>query len=105
VHLDKPIDVPHLGVVTVDAAYGGMFYVITEAAHFGLRLMPDEGRGIVRIGEMSKAAAQEQLPVEHPMQPGFTGVTITVLSAPPNRPGTNSEDDPFPEGFTVGDIS
>ena len=93
VHLDKPIDVPHLGMVTVDVAYGGMFYVITEAAPFGLRLVPEEGREIVRIGEMIKAAAQEQLPVEHPLQPGFTGVTITVLSAPPTSgpmPGTPS---------------
>ena len=32
VHLDKLIDVPHLGMVTVDVAYGGMFYVISEAA-------------------------------------------------------------------------
>ena len=91
VHLDKQIDVPHLGVATVDVAYGGMFYVISEAAPFGLRLVPGEGREIVRIGEMIKAAAQEQLPVEHPMQPGFTGVTITVLSAPATLPGSHSK--------------
>ena len=90
VHLDKPIEVPHLGVVTVDVAYGGMFYVISEAAPFGLRLVPAEGREIVRIGEMIKAAAHEQLPVEHPMQPGFKGVTITVLSAPATVPGAHS---------------
>ena len=85
VHLDKVIDVPHLGNVTVDVAYGGMFYVSSDAASFGLRLVPEEGREIVRIGEMIKAAAQEQLPVEHPQQPGFREVTITVLSAPPTR--------------------
>ena len=86
VHLDKPIDVPHLGPVTVDVAYGGMFYVISEAAPSACGSSPDEGREIVRIGEMIKAAAQEQLPVEHPMQPGFAGVTIAVLSAPPTSP-------------------
>src|SRR5437588_2850384 len=32
VYLDKRIEVPHLGPVTVDVAYGGMFYVISEAA-------------------------------------------------------------------------
>jgi proline racemase len=83
VHLDKAIEVPHLGVVTVDVAYGGMFYVISEAAPHGLRLTPDEGRDIVRIGEMIKAAAQEQLPVTHPEQPAFTGITIGILTAPP----------------------
>jgi proline racemase len=90
VHLDKVIDVPHLGRVTVDVAYGGMFYVISDATPFGLRLVPEEGREIVRIGEMIKAAAQEQLPVEHPEQPGFRGVTITVLTAPPMRAGAHA---------------
>lgn len=85
-YLDVPIEVPHLGAVTVDVAYGGMFYVIADAAPFGLRLTPDEGRDIVRISEMIKAAAQEQLPVVHPAQPGFSGITIAELSAPPTRP-------------------
>jgi proline racemase len=85
-YLDKPIEVPHLGTVTVDVAYGGMFYVIADATAFGLRLTPDEGRDIVRISEMIKAAAQEQLPVVHPEQPGFAGVSIAQLSGPPSRP-------------------
>jgi proline racemase len=88
-YLDTPIEVPHLGTVTVDVAYGGMFYVIAEAAPFGLRLMPDEGRDIVRISEMIKAAAQEQLPVVHPEQPGFSGITIAELSAPPTKAGAH----------------
>jgi len=85
-HLDARLEVPHLGTVTVDVAYGGMFYVIAEAAAFGLRLTPDEGRDIVRISEMINAAAQEQLPVVHPEQPGFSGVSIAQLSGPPGRP-------------------
>lgn len=85
-YLDKPIEVPHLGTVIVDVAYGGMFYVIADTTAFGLRLTPDEGRDIVRISEMIKAAAQEQLPVVHPEQPGFAGVTIAQLSGPPSRP-------------------
>jgi proline racemase len=85
-YLDARVEVPHLGTVTVDVAYGGMFYVIADAAPFGLRLTPDEGRDIVRISEMIKAAAQEQLPVVHPEQPGFCGITIAELSAPPTRP-------------------
>ncbi len=91
VHLARPIEVPHLGTVVVDVAYGGMFYVIAEAAPFGLHLTPDEGREIVRIGEMIKAAAQEQLPVEHPTQAGFTGVTIAILTAPPTSPEAHSK--------------
>ncbi|HEU4918590.1 MAG TPA: proline racemase family protein [Candidatus Limnocylindrales bacterium] len=81
-HLDTPVEVPQLGTVTVDVAYGGMFYVLAEAAPFELALTPDEGRDIVRISEMIKAAANEQLPVVHPEQPGFAGITIAQLTGP-----------------------
>ena len=85
-HLDTPIEVPQLGTVTVDVAYGGMFYVIADAEALGFRLTPDEGRDITRVTEMIKAAAREQLPVVHPEQPGFAGITIGQLSGPPHDP-------------------
>ena len=88
-HLDEPVEVPTLGTVVVDVAYGGMFYVIAEAAPFGLQLTPDEGRDITRITELIKAAAAEQLPVTHPDQPDFAGITIGQLSGPPHDPANS----------------
>jgi proline racemase len=85
VHLDQSIEVPQLGTVTVDVAWGGMFYVIAQAERFGLRLTPDEGSEITRISEMILLAAQEQLPVAHPDNPQVTGPTIAQLSGPPAR--------------------
>ena len=85
-HIDATVEVPQLGMVTVDVAYGGMFYVVAAAERFGLRLTPDEGADIVRITEMIKAAAAEQLPVVHPEQPGFAGITIGQLSGPAHDP-------------------
>jgi len=85
-HLDEPVEVPQLGTVIVDVAYGGMFYVIADAEKLGFRLTPDEGRDIVRVTEMIKAAAREQLPVVHPEQPGFAGITIGQLSGPAHSP-------------------
>ena len=88
-HLDVPIEVPHVGTVTVDVAYGGMFYVIADAAALGFRLVADEGRDITRVTELIKAAAAEQLPVVHPDQPSFAGITIGQLSGPAHD-GRNS---------------
>ncbi|GAC1665715.1 MAG: proline racemase family protein [Candidatus Limnocylindrales bacterium] len=88
-HLDAVVEVPHLGTVTVDVAYGGMFYVIASADAFGLRLTPDEGADIVRITEMIKAAAADQLPVVHPEQPRFSGITIGQLSGPAHDPANS----------------
>jgi proline racemase len=85
-HLDAPVEVPTLGTVVVDVAYGGMFYVIADAEALGFRLVPDEGRDITRVTELIKAAAAEQLPVVHPEQPGFSRITIGQLSGPAHDP-------------------
>ena len=84
-HLDAKVEVRGLGTVTVDVAYGGMFYVIADAQPLGLALRTDEAREIVRVAEMIKAATQEQLPVVHPQNPGIAGVSIAQLSGPPMR--------------------
>lgn len=88
-HLDAPVEVPTLGTVVVDVAYGGMFYVIADAEALGFQLTPDEGRDITRVTEIIKAAAREQLPVVHPEQPGFAGITIGQLSGPPHDPANS----------------
>ena len=88
-HLDAAIEVPQLGTLSVDVAYGGMFYVIADAGPLGFRLTPDEGRDIVRVSEMIKAAAAEQLPVSHPDQPGFGGITIAQLAGSPHDPNNH----------------
>ncbi len=86
VQLDARLEVPHLGTLRVDVAYGGMFYVIADAPSLGLRLTPDEGRAIARIGEMITAAAREQLPVRHPEQPEINNFSVAQLSGPAHGP-------------------
>jgi proline racemase len=85
-HLDVNVEVPGLGTVTVDVAYGGMFYVIADATALGLRLTPDEGREIVRLGEMIKAATREQLghSIVHPANPEINMLSTAQLSGPPH---------------------
>ena len=89
VHLDAQVEVPGIGTVTVDVAWGGMFYALTDAAALGLSLSPDAGADLVRVGEMVKAAAREQLPVAHPRLPGVEGISIIELTGPPTRPGAH----------------
>jgi proline racemase len=89
VHLDKEIEVPELGRVTVDVAWGGMFYVIADAARLGLDLTPANGRRLARVGEMIRAAAAEQVPVEHPENPEISGISISQLAGPPSGPGAS----------------
>ena len=88
-HLDVPVEIPGVGTVRADVAWGGMFYAIADAAQFGLRLTPDEGADIVRHGEMLTLATSEQYPVAHPVDPSLAGVTISQLSGPPHAAGNH----------------
>lgn len=81
-HLDATIQVPNLGEIRVDIAWGGMFYVIVDANKLGLMLAPDEGAAIVRIGRMITQAAREQLQVIHPTKPSISGISICCIAGP-----------------------
>lgn len=85
IHLGVPVEVPTLGTVTVDVAWGGMLFALFDGAQVGLRVTPDEGADCVRIGEMVKVATREQYPSVHPDNPALTGPTIALISAPPTR--------------------
>jgi proline racemase len=90
-HLDARVEVPQLGTLMVDVAWGGMFYALADAATLGFRLTPDEGRDMVRVGEMVKAAAREQIPVAHPEQSELAGISIIELTGPPSVPGAHAK--------------
>jgi proline racemase len=89
VHLDAVVEVPELGPVTVDVAWGGMFYVIADARQLDLALVPEQGRTIVRLGEMIKAAARDALPAVHPENPAIEGISISQLWGPARDAGAN----------------
>ena len=91
VHLDQVINVPELGKVTVDVAWGGMFYVIADAEKLGIEINPDQGGEITRAGEMIKAAAREQLPCVHPENPDVSGITICVMTGTPTTKGATAK--------------
>jgi proline racemase len=84
--LDVPIEVPELGRVEVDLAWGGMIFVIADATRFDLELVPERARELVRVGEMIKAATREQAPQVHPEHPDVFGPTIALLSGPASGP-------------------
>ena len=50
-----------VGALTVDVAFGGMFYAIADAAALGLALEPGEARALCDVGEKIRVAAKEQL--------------------------------------------
>jgi proline racemase len=86
-HLDAEIDVPGLGSLTVDVAWGGMAYVLVDAKTVGFDLVPAEAREICALGERIKEAAAAQLKAVHPENPEFPGITQTECTNPLRREG------------------
>lgn len=64
--LDAKVEVPGIGTLTVDTAYGGDSFVIVDAASLGMRLVPEEARSLAEVGVRITAAADEQLGFDHP---------------------------------------
>lgn len=89
VHCDAPLTVPGLGTITVDIAWGGMFFVLADADTLGVSLTPENGRAICQISEAIRHAATQQLPVAHPENPDLMGPTITNLYGAPVTAGTD----------------
>jgi proline racemase len=84
---DRVIDVPDIGELRIDVAWGGMAYAIVEAADVGLKLTPDEDERICQLGQAIKTAAAEQIDAVHPENPHFAKITQTEFTAPLRRDG------------------
>jgi len=80
--LDAHVEVPDLGTVTVDVAFGGMWYAIADASALGFAIEPGEARELSRVGELIREAARGQLPCVHPENPDIAGISIVEIAEP-----------------------
>jgi len=81
-HRDAMIEVEGYGTLRVDVAYGGMLYVLIDAADCGFAIIPDEAADLSAVGEKVKRAAAEQLPSSHPENPQIHTVNQTLWAGP-----------------------
>lgn len=80
------VDVPGLGKVTVDVAYGGNFYAILPAESVGLEITPEESAEITALGTRIWRAVNEQVEIRHPEKPEINCVNYTEFSTAPTHP-------------------
>jgi trans-L-3-hydroxyproline dehydratase len=80
--LDAKVEVEGIGTLTVDVAFGGMWYVIADASALGFELVPSEARDLSAVGTRIHAAAREQLHPVHPENPEIAGISIVQLAEP-----------------------
>jgi proline racemase len=68
---DVSLDVPGIGAVTVDIAFGGNFYTFLPAAALGLPVLPRNVPAMLEKGLRIMDAVMEQSPVVHPLDPAI----------------------------------
>jgi proline racemase len=78
--LDARIEVEGLGEVTVDIAFGGIFYGLIDPAQFGLDITPENARKLVDIGTCVHRAINQQLDIRHPEIAGLEGISYTMFT-------------------------
>jgi proline racemase len=81
-HLDAQLEVDGIGSLTVDVAFGGMWYAIADAHALGFALEPSEARELSLVGERIRVASREQLPCAHPENAEIAGVSIVEIAEP-----------------------
>jgi len=88
--LDERVDVPGLGEVRYDIAFGGAFYAYVRAEDLGLTLAPDEFRAIIDRGMAVKRAVMASRPIPHPFEEDLSFLYGTIIVGPPLGEGAGS---------------
>jgi proline racemase len=87
---DLLVDVPRLGKVSLDIAFGGNFYAIVEAQPLGLVLSPENYRQVIDYGSLIREAIYEQAEIQHPLNPEIKFCSHVRFIAPPRHPRAHS---------------
>ncbi len=80
--LDAPLEVPGLPTLSVDIAFGGDSFVITDPHALGFTLHASEARALAETGFRITQAANEQLGFAHPLLPGWDHISFCQFAAP-----------------------
>lgn len=74
------LEVEGIGTLTVDVAFGGVFYVMPSACQLGFRIGPDVAQDMISLGSRIKSAAREQLSVQHPETAQFNSIEFLMFT-------------------------
>jgi proline racemase len=81
--LDQTVDVPELGRVRYDIAFGGAFYAFVQAADAGVTCTPDDFRLLIEKGVAIKRAVMASRPIPHPFEEDLSFLYGTIFVGPP----------------------
>lgn len=80
---NQRVEVPELGNVPFDVAYGGAFYAFVEANQLNLDLTPEHFNRIIDYGRRIKHAVTSQFTITHPFEEDLSFLYGTIFTSPP----------------------
>lgn len=81
--LDESVDVPGLGPVRYDLAFGGAFYAYVQAAAVGLTCSPEDYGPLIEKGMAIKRAVMASRPIPHPFEADLSFLYGVIFIGPP----------------------
>jgi trans-L-3-hydroxyproline dehydratase len=78
--LDRQVEVPGLGTVTLDIGYGGAFYAFLPAARFNLDVRRSPTRDLVAAAVAVTEAVKAQVALDHPDSADLAFLYGTILT-------------------------
>jgi proline racemase len=88
--LDQVVEVPGLGRVCYDLAFGGGFYAYVQAADVGLRVCPEHLHALIDTGMAIKRAVMASRPIPHPFEDDLGFLYGTIFIGDPEGSGAHS---------------
>ena len=85
--LDHSLEVEGLGTISVDVAFGGVYYAVVPTGQIGCRIAPDQARDLVDVGTRIKRAADQQITVQHPLVADFDRIGFVMFTEEAENPG------------------
>ena len=88
--LDQFVEVPGLGRIRYDVAFGGAFYAFCHAADLGITITPDDFSALIDIGVRIKHAVIDSLPIHHPFEEDLSFLYGTIIVGEAHNPSNHS---------------
>jgi trans-L-3-hydroxyproline dehydratase len=87
---DQSVEVPGLGLVHFDVAYGGAFYAFVDAEPLGLSLTAQDYSRLIDYGRRIKQAVASNYSIEHPFENDLSFLYGTIFTGPAMELGHHS---------------
>ena len=81
--IDQEIDVPGLGRVRYDLAFGGAFYAYVQAEELGVRCTSEFFHELIEKGMAIKRTIMKHRPITHPFEEDLSFLYGTIFIGPP----------------------